>query len=150
MPLSATPLTLGVQRAVEEGQQPRLPEGVAAVHQLVAAALKPTFKPHLPARHPLLRKRQRERRLSAKGDKASSRGQRGRERSCLSASCAHSSGALASDLVPLRPQTSMEHVSPLFRGPSMDLCSSLTQSAAFPQVQTGSGAERMKRCHAGL
>lgn len=48
-------LTLSVQGSVQQGQKPCLPEGVAAVHQLVAAALKSSFKSHLPARHPLLR-----------------------------------------------------------------------------------------------
>ena len=56
---TAPGLTLGVQCTVEQGQESRLPEGVAAVHQLVAAALKSTFKPHLPACHPLLSVRQR-------------------------------------------------------------------------------------------
>lgn len=60
-------LTLSVQCAVQQGQKPRLPEGVAAVHQLVAAALKSTFEAHLPAGHPLLRRTQtRERQLQAK------------------------------------------------------------------------------------
>ena len=68
-------LTLGVQRAVKQGQETRLPEGVAAVHQLVAAALKSTFKPHLPACHPLLsgrQRRERHQRLKESRDPASS------------------------------------------------------------------------------
>lgn len=44
-----------MQGSVQQGQKPCLPEGVAAVHQLVAAALKSSFKSHLPTRHPLLR-----------------------------------------------------------------------------------------------
>lgn len=42
------------QGSVEERQQPRLPEGVAAVHQFVAAALEAAFEAHLSADHPPL------------------------------------------------------------------------------------------------
>lgn len=46
-----------MQRTVQQGKQSRLPEGVAAVHQLVAAALEAAFESHLPAGYPLLGRR---------------------------------------------------------------------------------------------
>lgn len=48
------PLTLRVKGTVQQGQQPRLPEGVAAIHQLVAAALETALEVHLPPGHPVL------------------------------------------------------------------------------------------------
>lgn len=46
------------QGSVQQRQESRLPEGVAAVHQLVAAALKASLEAHLPADHPALRAEQ--------------------------------------------------------------------------------------------
>lgn len=43
------------QGSVEQRQESRLPEGVTAVHQLVAAALEASLEAHLPADHPALR-----------------------------------------------------------------------------------------------
>lgn len=56
VPPSATHsrLTPGVQSTVEQGQEAGLPEGVAAVHQLVATALEAALEAHLPAGHPAL------------------------------------------------------------------------------------------------
>lgn len=47
---------MSVECSVQQGQEPCLPEGIAAIHQLVAATLKSSFKSHLPACHPLLRR----------------------------------------------------------------------------------------------
>ena len=47
-------LTPGVEGTVEQGQEAGLPEGVAAIHQLVAAALETALEAHLPAGHPVL------------------------------------------------------------------------------------------------
>lgn len=47
--------TFTEQGSVQQRQESRLPEGVTAVHQLVAAALEASLEAHLPADHPALR-----------------------------------------------------------------------------------------------
>lgn len=44
------------QGSVEQRQESRLPERVAAVHQFIAAALEASLEAHLPADHPPLRR----------------------------------------------------------------------------------------------
>lgn len=143
-------LTLGVQRAVKQGQETRLPEGVAAVYQLVAAALKSTFKPHLPACHPLLsvrQRRERRQRLKETCDPASS------PEAGLGGSAARfwllnsRSLALTSDFLALNVtegSTLPQLVNPL-EATNMNSCLGPNrQLSACPGFQEGSGAERTK------